>query len=623
MPRMACGNVVIMLVCYCRNSPVGRLGIRGRDGEVFLPENRTAGLLPAGCGDDSRFASPGKTVRLLRGGQDASCLATSSRIVLDNVAMERNSFTSAKTRRESSRVCGMRMGRILIGVLSLTACGLPKGGERVPSAAMTAGNERTPLAAAVRSRAGAHPGESGIHVLADAHDALAARLTLADEARRSLDVQYFIWNKDMTGRVLIERLFRAADRGVRVRLLLDDLGTMPSDKVLLAIDSHPKIEVRMFNPVAMRSMRMVGIASDFARINRRMHNKSFTADGQVAIVGGRNIGDEYYGAHAGANFADLDVALAGPVVKEVSDKFDVYWNHAASIPIANLSRQNTTPDALAAQRLVLAAHHKTAADSSYAKILRESEFAKELRNRDISFSWGRAKIVDDHPDKVLSSSSDTTTHLAPQLRKLADGTKRELFLVSPYFVPGKEGVSLLAAVRQRGPRVVVITNSLASTDGLPVHAGYQRYRKSLLQAGIELYEIKPAASDRRGRRSGGGFFGSRGSGGSSGASLHAKTFAFDRRIGFVGSYNLDPRSSRLNTEMGVLFDCPELAKRLPETLELDLDENMYRLELDGRRLVWLTREDGREVRYTSEPQTGFWKRAKVQVVSWLPIEWLL
>ncbi|MES2920372.1 MAG: phospholipase D family protein [Verrucomicrobiota bacterium] len=525
--------------------------------------------------------------------------------------------------RESNKACVIRFTGILMGVLSLAACGLPTGGARTPSTAMRTGNESTPLAAAVRPRVAAHPGQSGIHVLADAHDALAARLALADIAKRSLDVQYFIWNKDMTGRVLIERLFRAADRGVRVRLLLDDLGTMPSDKVLLAIDSHPNIEVRMFNPVAMRSPRMLGIASDFARINKRMHNKSFTTDGQVAIVGGRNIGDEYYGAHAGANFADLDVALIGPVVKQVSEEFDLYWNHKASIPIANLSRQNTTSDALAAERAVLGAHHRTAADSAYAESLRDSEFARQLRSRNISFYWGRATIVDDHPDKVLASSADTETHLAPQLRKLADKTKRELFLVSPYFVPGKEGVALLAAVRQRGARVVVITNSLESTDGLPVHAGYQRYRKPLLEAGIELYEIKPAATDRRKRRAGSGFFGSRGASGSSGASLHAKTFAFDRRIGFVGSYNLDPRSSRLNTEMGVLFDCPELVKQLPETLELDMDRNMYRVELDGGRLVWVTREGDKEVRYTSEPEAGFSKRAKVQVLSWLPIEWML
>ena len=224
---------------------------------------------------------------------------------------------------------------------------------------------------------------------------------------------------------------------------------------------------------------------------------------------------------------------------------------------------------------------------------------------------------------MLTSASKTETHLAPQLRKLADGTKRELFLVSPYFVPGKEGVALLAGVHQHGVRVVVVTNSLASTDGVPVHSGYQRYRKQLIEAVVELYEIKPTASSGHGQRSGSGFFGSKGAGGSSSVGLHAKAFAFDRRIGFVGSYNLDPRSSRLNTEMGVVFDCPALAKRLPEETERDLDRNAYHVELAGHRLVWVTREDGKEVRYTSEPQAGFVKRLKVVVLSWLPIEWML
>jgi len=508
---------------------------------------------------------------------------------------------------------------ILSLMLSLGACGgLPKGGERAPSTAAK-GNGGTALAAAVRLRVAAHPGQSGLHALPDGRDALVARLALADAAQRSLDVQYFIWNKDLAGKVLLEHLFRAADRGVRVRLLLDDLGTMPSDATLLAIDSHPNIEVRMFNPVALRSPRLLGMIADLVRINKRMHNKSFTADGQVAIVGGRNIGDEYFGANEAMNFADLDVVVIGPVVREVSDEFDLYWNHQASIPIAALSRQNTTSEEFAAKRATLTAFNTTAEYSAYAESVRDSEFARQLKNHAVSYSWGRATIVSDHPDKVLTSAAKTETHLAPKLRQVVDATKRELFLVSPYFVPGKKGVELLAGVRQRGARVVLITNSLASTDGVPVHSKYQLYRKPLLRAGVELYEIKPTAGALQERRPGS----FRGPSGSGSAGLHAKTFAFDRRIGFIGSYNLDPRSSKLNTEMGVLFDCPPLAKRLPETTERDLDRNAYRVELAGHRLVWVTREGDKQVRYNSEPEAGLWKRIKAQVLSWLPIEDLL
>jgi putative cardiolipin synthase len=251
--------------------------------------------------------------------------------------------------------------------------------------------------------------------------------------------------------------------------------------------------------------------------------------------------------------------------------------------------------------------------------VRESDFARQLRQRNISFSWGRAAIVNDNPDKVLTSSTKADTHLAPRLREVVDKTRRELFLVSPYFVPGKHGVEILAAVRQRGARVVIITNSLAATDGVPVHAKYKLYRKPLLKAGIELYEMKPTAGALHDRKP----TSLRGPSGSGRASLHAKTFAFDRRIVFVGSYNIDPRSSKLNTEMGVLFVSPAFAKRLPEKTERDIERNAYRVELVQNRLAWVTREGNNQVRYGSEPEASLWKRIKVTIMSWLPIEPLL
>ena len=254
--------------------------------------------------------------------------------------------------------------------------------------------------------------------------------------------------------------------------------------------------------------------------------------------------------------------------------------------------------------------------TDYARGLRDSEIARQIRTRSIRFDWGKAMIVEDHPDKVASSSGNTETHLAPQLREVVAKTKHELFLVSPYFVPGKQGVELLAGVRQRGVRVVVITNSLASTDGVHVHSKYQHYRKPLIEAGIELYEIKPTVGAQLKRRF-------REPAGSSTGGLHAKTFTFDRRIGFIGSYNLDPRSSKLNTEMGVLFDCPSLARRLPEQTERNLAVNAYLMKLEGNRLVWVTHENGKEVRYYTEPDTGPMKRIKAQMIGWLPIEWLL
>ncbi|RZI57152.1 MAG: phospholipase D family protein [Pseudomonas sp.] len=504
---------------------------------------------------------------------------------------------------------------LLMAFLPMACRGLPSGGQRDLSYAMTP-TKRASLIGEISSHASGRPGFSGMHPLVDGRDALAARLALTNAAARCLDIQYYIWKKDMAGKVLTAHLLQAADRGVRVRILLDDVGTMPSDKVLLALDSHKNVEVRMFNPVKLRSPRLIGMVADFRRINRRMHNKSFIADGQIAILGGRNIGDEYFGAHSGANFADLDLAIIGQGVHEASTAFDLYWNHKASIPIHSLAREKTAASNVEDGRTLLSAYQADTARSPYAQTVLNSDFARQFRSDSVPWYWGRASIVSDHPDKVLDSTVGTDTYLAPTFGKMVDGTKRELFLVSPYFVPGSEGVERLAALRRRGVRVVVVTNSLASTDGLAVHAGYQRYREPLLRAGVEIYELKPTAEPLRKRS------GSRISG-SSGASLHAKTFTFDRRIGFVGSYNLDPRSHKLNTEMGVIFDCPELAALIPVTLQKNMDRNAYRLELEGSRLVWIARGDGKETRLYSEPGASIWQRFKVRTLSLLPIEHLL
>ena len=506
------------------------------------------------------------------------------------------------------------VGTLLV-MLSLGACGgLPKGGERPPSTAMK-NNGGTALAAAVQPRVAAHPGQSGLHALPDGRDALAARLALADAAQRSLDVQYYIWNKDMAGKVLLEHLFRAADRGVRVRLLLDDLGTMPSDAVLLAIDSHPNIEVRMFNPVALRSPRLLGMVADFGRINKRMHNKSFIADGQVAIVGGRNIGDEYFEAHAAMNFADLDVAVIGPVVKEVSDEFDLYWNHQSAIPIAALARQNTTPEQFAEKRAALIAYHETAADSDYAESVRDSEFARQLRNRNVpTLGTGhdrerpsrqgahlRREDRDASRPAVSRGRRSNEARAVPRLALLRAGEagRRAAGGRAPARRPGCRDHQF-AGIHRRcaGPLQI---------PALPQTADPGRRRTLRDQA--DRRRPAQAALSRTGRIEHGG--------------LHAKTFTFDRRIGFIGSYNLDPRSSKLNTEMGVLFNCPALARRLPEKTERDLGRNAYRVELEGNHLVWVTREGDKQVRYNSEPEAGLWKRIKVQMISWLPIECLL
>lgn len=504
---------------------------------------------------------------------------------------------------------------VATAALSLGACSLPNVSGRAPSNTLSP-SARTKLAARVESRVVGHEGVSGFHMIPNGYDAFAARIALADIAEQSLDVQYFIWKNDLTGKILVERLLRAADRGARVRVLLDDLGSMPDDTTLLALDSHPNLEVRLFNPAAMRSPKLLGAALEIGRMNRRMHNKSFIVDGKLAIVGGRNVGDEYFNANKEMNFSDLDVAAIGPVVKEVSAAFDLYWNNRSALGISELVRWKPAPEKLAAIRTGLAAHNSLAKDSAYAKSLRKSTLVGLMNGRAVPYVWGNSKVVHDHPDKVVSPAKKTELHLAPQLRKLATAATREVYLVSPYFVPGRDGAKFLCNLRDRGVRVVVVTNSLASTDGLHVHGKYKNYRKRLLKCGVELYEIKPVAGTMRPNL--------RWTGLAPGtASLHTKSFSFDRRRIYVGSYNLDPRSRVLNTEMGIVMDSPGIAEPMARNLDLAVKGEAWRLELVRGRLEWVSTENGAEVRLRSEPASSIRRRLTATVMGWLPIEDLL
>jgi putative cardiolipin synthase len=500
----------------------------------------------------------------------------------------------------------------------LAACAsLPTDYPRTASFALTETND-TALGQAIVPLVAAHPGESGFHPLVRGLDAFVARIVLAEAAQKSLDAQYYIWHRDTTGHLLAEALVRAAERGVRVRMLLDDLGSAVGDDVLVALDAHPNIEVRLFNPVALRTARGLSMMLDFGRVNRRMHNKSFTADDQATIVGGRNVGDEYFEARPDLDFGDLDVLAIGPVVQEVSSAFDLYWNSAAAFPITALTNVRLSAEELAKRREEVRAYRETQMESAYAQALQDSQLARQLGQGEIPFFWGRAGLGYDHPSKVSTSPADTSTHLGPQLRKVIDLTRRELLIISPYFVPGKEGVEFFRSLRARGVKVRVLTNSLASTDVSAVHAGYAKYREELLREGVELYEIKATArirdDDRKGDKKD-----KAGMTGSSRASLHAKTFTFDRRAVFVGSLNLDPRSVELNTEIGVVFESPQAGEQFAEGFDRLVRKHAYRLELaDG--LEWVSEEDGVETRLTTEPNSSVWRRMGVWFLSWLPIE---
>jgi len=499
--------------------------------------------------------------------------------------------------------------------------------SRPPEPASTPPNtEATLLGRASRPLEAGHPGLSGVYLLAQGMDAFTARMALARAAERTLDVQYYIWHADDSGKLLANELLKAADRGVHVRLLIDDIGSNPSDVTLLGLDSHTNVEVRLFNPVANRTLRRLAILFDFGRVNRRMHNKSFTADGQATIIGGRNIGDEYFGMGTGVEFADLDVVAIGPVVNATLTAFDLFWRSPASVPIALLNRKKISAEKTAQQRVALKKQCDMLEESAYFQAARDSGLMNQLREHSLGFSWGDARLVYDLPEKVTRPPEDTATHLTPQLRPVADAAESEVLIVSPYFIPGGEGLKFLQALRKRGVRVVIITNSLGATDVTAVHAGYRRYRKALLRAGVELYEFKATASLKKASPDKKTGIGS--GSGSSQASLHAKTFVFDRRRIFVGSLNLDPRSTALNTEIGVVFEGPALAASAAEDIERNARQGSYRLEFvpgpgpckECGSINWVTEENGQTARYTREPAASFGRRLLVALLSLLPIE---
>lgn len=500
---------------------------------------------------------------------------------------------------------------LVVAVAIIGRCNrLPPLGARTLSQALT-NTATTRLGRAVAPLAAAHPGLSGVYALRDARDAFASRYLLAAAAERTLDVQYYIWRNDLSGTLLMKALVDAADRGVRVRLLLDDNNTAGLDAAVAAVDAHPRIEVRLFNPFAVRRPRALGYVTAFPRLNRRMHNKSFTADNQVTIVGGRNVGDEYFGATEGVLFADLDVIAAGPVVQDVSRDFDRYWASESSYPADRLldapAEAEIATVAAAAKEV-----ERDPAAVAYMEALRRSPFVKELTAGTLPLEWTAVRLISDPPSKVLDRA-DRDELLMQKFAAIFGTPRTTVDLVSPYFVPGRTGTSLFSGWARRGVRVRVLTNSLEATDVALVHAGYRKRREDLLEAGVALYELRARGTPA-----------TRGAFGSSGSSLHAKTFAVDGSRVFIGSFNFDPRSAELNTEMGFVIDSRELARGMAVVFDRDVPANAWEVRLAGEdELVWIERRGTTAVRHETEPGTSRAKRIGVALLSWLPIDPLL
>jgi putative cardiolipin synthase len=506
-----------------------------------------------------------------------------------------------------------------VAMLMIVGCAtLPEDYDRSESYALV-DTENTSLGRLHAAERAAYPGKSGFHLLASGLDAFVARAVLSIRAERSIDAQYYLYHNDLVGKLFTDLLFKAADRGVRVRLLVDDMDLSGRDLNAVAMDSHPNIEVRIFNPFSRNVSRTSQFVTRLGSVTRRMHNKSFTVDNQITILGGRNIGSEYFDANPDLAFADLDVMAMGSVAKDVSSVFDRYWNSELAYPASVLPKEDPpTPAKVRELRGQLNKYVADHSDSEYLRELRNSDLANKIRKNQVEFRWGVAEVVFDQPEKLLHDFSETEYHLSPMLKPYMEGIKKELIIFSPYFVPGKPGTAFLTGLSRRGVRVRILTNSLASNDVGLVHAGYVKYRRKLLEGGVEIYELnKKLTRDRRKEK--------KGSGGSSKASLHAKSFVFDREQVFIGSLNLDPRAVLHNTEIGVVLEVPEIAEEMTTWFEENIERLAFRLELkkdqDGyERLYWHGREDGKPVVYSHEPYTGFWRRFGISFMSMWPIE---
>lgn len=494
---------------------------------------------------------------------------------------------------------------------------LPAAVAREPSQAW--GQPEATRLGQIAAASSTQPRYSGFRLLVSGEEAFATLRTLIRAAERTLDLQYYLIHNDDSTRALLRDIRAAADRGVRVRFLLDDIHTAGMDQELLELSAHPGIDVRLFNPFAGGRFSMVtrvfASLTDIGRINQRMHNKMLVADNALAVTGGRNLGDPYFLRSPQSNFLDLDVLAAGLVVQQLSGAFDTYWNHALAYPVESLVRKEAraaapgsagpaTPagDAPAAAQQAASASPSLLAPPKDDLPAARSALERDLEQGRLRLVWAPAALLADRPSKIASEGDPHASEtIADDVAALLRTSQWEAVIISPYYVPGARGIALVDELRARGVRVRVLTNSLAATDAPVVHIGYARYRPQLVERGVELHELEPKIAAPRTRRIG--------SFGSSRASLHLKAVVVDRRTVLVGSMNMDPRSERLNTEMGLVVRSPALAEDLVRLYEGVTREHSFRVELgEGGQVRWVKDGGAERQTHTEEPHASAWLR---------------
>ena len=518
------------------------------------------------------------------------------------------------------RLPGLARLLALLALPLLVSCaGLPKLLTEAPTTAIAPTGATRLQQVAAASLIGVS--ESGFQLLPVATASLEARLALADRAETSLDVQYYEWHADASGRYLLATLRRAALRGVRVRVLIDDLHSDDVDELLSGLAAFDNVQVRLFNPFVRRRSsqlwKLISSLDELSRVNHRMHDKMFVADNAFAIFGGRNIGDEYFMRAPERNFVDLDILAAGPVVQALSASFDTYWNSSYAYPIDLVLPRTATRLARCAEfDATLAAVAPPPPDrtvppryAAYVKVPADLD-AGHLRLV-AAHAELRADPLDKAAGSRLESRRGTVRAFVGEFTRAA---QTEAVSISPYFVPGDGGMETITMLGKRGVRMRVLTNSLAATDEPVVYAGYRRYLVPMLRSGVEVYELSPSLVRQRARL---GRFGA------TTGMLHAKILVIDRARLFISSLNIDGRSERYNTELGVLIDSAELAEDVLEMLDFEGSSYTLRLDASGKGVEWVSGSGANQQLLTNEPETDAWTRFKSRVLGvLLPENWL-
>ena len=471
------------------------------------------------------------------------------------------------------------------------------------------GHENTRIGRRIKELSSKHSGASGFAIIRYGRPALTARVAMADLAEKTLDVQYYIWEADATGRILAERLVRAADRGVRVRVLLDDINLSGRDARIAALDAHPNIHIRLFNPFARRRFRALDFITDLGRVNHRMHNKVMVMDNAIALVGGRNVGAHYFEAHDKSNFRDLDIVGIGPIVREVSDVFDHFWNGKWSVPMSSIvEKPFDERDHLTAIKEI---RGQIEADNYPFPLNPDvEELLVKLDDVIDDMVWANGKVIWDDPAAIYDGRRSGT--ISKALYQRLQTLDQELLIESAYFVPRQRGIEAVKALKNRGVKVRILTNSLAANDVMAAHAGYSRYRHALIDAGVELYELRPDPGPVEKKLVSA----------ESRAALHTKAIVFDRKDVFIGSFNLDPRSADINTEAGLYVESPEIARQVIEYMDEGVSAvNAYRVLVDdSRKLRWLIDIQGERISYTKDPNSTWLQRLLAAFIRSLPVE---